>query len=127
MFGEGDGSTTFNLPDLREVELTGAGTNSLLSITQHDAQDLGDFADDQTQAWQLGLDGSPEYWMGKTYDGYSIKDAGAGSTYALPNFNTEYQGSSSKACAHSDGTHGDIRDGYTTHGKIIACNWEIRY
>lgn len=45
-FGEGDGETTFNIPDLRECVPVGAGKNITKSITNHDRYNLGQFKDD---------------------------------------------------------------------------------
>ena len=49
-YGTGDGSTTFNLPDFREVALVGAGQNSKDSIATHDVYTVGQFKDDQVQS-----------------------------------------------------------------------------
>lgn len=46
-FGEGDGETTFNIPDLRECVPVGAGKNITKSITNHDRYNLGQFKDDE--------------------------------------------------------------------------------
>ena len=48
-YGTGDGSTTFNLPDYREVALVGAGQNATDSIADHDVYTVGQFKDDQIQ------------------------------------------------------------------------------
>ena len=52
-YGVGDGSTTFNLPDYREVALVGVGTNGTdgldISGHSHDEYLLGEFKDDQLQ------------------------------------------------------------------------------
>lgn len=49
LYGTGDGSTTFNLPDYREVALVGAGQNTKDSIATHDVYTVGQFKDDQLQ------------------------------------------------------------------------------
>lgn len=46
-FGEGDGETTFGIPDLRECVPVGAGKNITKSITNHDRYNLGQFKDDE--------------------------------------------------------------------------------
>ena len=46
-YGTGNGSTTFNLPDYREVALVGAGQNGKDSIATHDVYTVGQFQDDQ--------------------------------------------------------------------------------
>lgn len=45
-FGEGDGETTFGIPDLRECVPVGAGKNLTKSIANHDRYNLGQFKDD---------------------------------------------------------------------------------
>ena len=45
-FGTGDGSTTFNLPDLRETVPVGIGENDVQTIANHDVYTLGEFKDD---------------------------------------------------------------------------------
>lgn len=47
-FGVGDGSTTFNLPDMRETVPVGIGTRGW-GVTDHDVYTLGEFKDDQLQ------------------------------------------------------------------------------
>ena len=46
-FGAGDGSTTFNIPDLRECVPVGVDENTTQTITRHDTYTLGQFKDDQ--------------------------------------------------------------------------------
>ena len=50
-YGTGDGSTTFNLPDYREVTLVGAGQNGTEgnALATHDVYTVGQFKDDQLQ------------------------------------------------------------------------------
>lgn len=48
-YGAGDESTTFNIPDYREVALVGIGTNGTDTIEAHDEFTLGQFKDDQMQ------------------------------------------------------------------------------
>lgn len=48
-YGEGDGSTTFNVPDYRETVLVGTGENTTDTIENHDVYELGEFKDDQLQ------------------------------------------------------------------------------
>lgn len=47
-WGEGDGETTFNVPDMREAAPVGVGTTSR-TIPTHDTYVLGQFKDDQMQ------------------------------------------------------------------------------
>lgn len=49
-YGAGDGSTTFNVPDYRELALVGVGENTTQTgIENHDVFSLGEFKDDQMQ------------------------------------------------------------------------------
>lgn len=54
-YGTGDGSTTFNLPDYREVALVGAGQNATDSITDHDVYTVGQFKDEQFKSHTHGV------------------------------------------------------------------------
>lgn len=49
LYGTGDGTSTFNLPDYREVALVGAGQNDKDSIATHDVYTVGQFKDDVFQ------------------------------------------------------------------------------
>lgn len=49
IYGQGDGSTTFNIPDYRETALVGNGQNSIDPIANHDVYLIGQFKDDQLQ------------------------------------------------------------------------------
>lgn len=50
-YGTGDGSTTFNLPDYREVALVGAGQNGTegAALADHDVYTVGQFKDDSVE------------------------------------------------------------------------------
>ena len=110
-YGAGDGSTTFNLPDYREVTLVGAGQNEKLNIKAHDIYNLGEFKDDQfqghahlvpdVQATQLG---SYDYPAGGGKNPNTRK-----TTSILP-----------------DDVNGIPRVGSTTHGKQIGTNFIIK-
>ncbi len=49
IYGAGDGSTTFNVPDYRECALVGIGTNQKDTIEVHDVYTLSEFKDDCLQ------------------------------------------------------------------------------
>ena len=113
LFGEGDGSTTFILPDLREITLVGAGENSTLTIASHDVYAVGEFKDDQMQGhWHNSPDLTDYYvdWNSRrfgpgqfnTADGHPVKDP------------------------ISDGKNGTPRVGTTTHGKQIGVNYFMK-
>ena len=65
-YGIGDGSTTFNLPDYREVALVGVGTNGTDTIATHDDYTLGLFKDDhfQTHQHNIAVNGDTNYPLG---------------------------------------------------------------
>ena len=54
-FGQGNGSSTFNLPDMREAAPCGVGTHAA-GVMNHDTYDLGQFKDDRRFRVQCGLD-----------------------------------------------------------------------
>lgn len=109
-FGTGDGSTTFNVPDLRETVPVGYGLNTgNSSIAAHDSYAIGEFKDDQFQGhyhnalWAVGAAGASGGVLGGSTPG--------------PQLVRE---------ATSDGTNGDPRTGTTTHGKQLGVNYIIK-
>lgn len=118
-YGEGDGATTFNLPDYREMVLVGAGQNAKLDIKAHDVYNLGQFKDDQLQGhshdleWSRGL---PNYSVGGLY-------SGGGSYNSNDKTSTELTIKGVK----KDGENGTPRVGTTTHGKQIGIRYIIKY
>jgi len=107
-FGTGDGSTTFNVPDLRESAPVGVGENGTQTIAAHDVYTLGEFKDDQFQGHAhdrgaiSGVDGTP-----------------GGIWNSIP-------GVIPTGSPVSDGTHGTPRIGTTTHGKQLGVNYIIK-
>lgn len=77
-YGVGDGSTTFNLPDYREVALVGVGTNGTVTIATHDEYTLGEFKDDQMQKITGSLYGQNAMYDGQ---GQSTCSAAGGAFY----------------------------------------------
>lgn len=131
-WGIGNGSTTFNVPDMREAAPVGAGTYSAVTgtthgtITAHDAQTLGTFADDRVQ--------------GHFHDFQAVDSSSAGSrtgTYPLAGTfsskvaygagGTGYTAGGAVQGPITDGTNGTPRTGATTRGKIIGINFIIKY
>jgi len=102
-FGSGDGSTTFNLPDMREVVPVGIGQNGTQTIETHDVYTLAQFKDDQLQDHQHTITphvpvAHGEYSTAFSYD----TPEGAGGTVAVG------------------------RTGTTTHGKRLGVNYIIK-
>ena len=97
-FGTGDGSTTFNLPDLREAVPKGAGLTGLSNNhLDADGLALGEFIDDRTMS---------EFGMVTTGSGsYNVNNSTGGGTY--------YKLTSNR--------HGD-----TTEVKSVGVNYIIK-
>lgn len=111
IYGAGDGSTTFNVPDYREVALVGAGQNEKLNITEHDTYNVGEFKDDQFQGHAHLV---PNIQATRT-GGYEYPSGGG------KNPNTRIT-----TTILSDGVNGEPRTGSTTHGKQIGINFIIK-
>lgn len=122
-YGEGDGETTFNLPDYREMVLVGAGLNAKPDIKSHDVYELGQFKDDQLQGHHHFLgdrNGTRNTGLG----------AGTGTTsYYAAAANTGTRGVPLERAIEiiSDDNNGQPRVGSTTHGKQIGVRYIIKY
>lgn len=119
VWGVGDGSTTFNVPDMRESSPYGAGTYSAVTgtthgaITAHDALALGEFGDDRFQShWHSIITQSQE---GGTSPFQRTGTLGTATETNRVNGPV------------TDGTNGTPRTGSTTRGKIIGVNFIIKY
>lgn len=112
-YGAGNGSTTFNVPDMRESVPVGIGQSSRADIKQHDVYELGEFKDDQLQGHSHFITGNQKNLSIHDVAG-TIFDANTSSSYtnARPKISTE-------------GTE-DGRIGTTTHGKQIGANYIIK-
>lgn len=115
-YGAGDGSTTFNLPDMREAAPVGAGTSTRSTIATHDSYMLGEFKDDQFQAHfhRVGNDGE-----GSSYGALLVNSATSGTSFAGLS-----SSASPKLAAQSNNISG--RAGDTTHGKQLGVNFIIK-
>lgn len=109
-YGEGDGVTTFNLPDYREMVLVGAGASSNSKIRAHDIYEVGEFKDDQMQGHKHNVNAFL-YKQGA--------NGPAGNYFDYGNIDTSEP--------INDGTNGTPRTGSTTHGKQIGINFIIKY
>lgn len=96
-YGIGDGSTTFNIPDLRETVPVGVGENDAQTIAEHDVYTLGEFKDDQIQ--NIGK------MKANATNGYSVVSGGIAG-YITSN--------------------SALRTGTTTHGKQLGVNYIIK-
>lgn len=105
-FGSGDGSTTFNVPDLRETVPVGSGTRGS-GVTTHDTYDVGQFKDDQLQ----------------DHAHYGVWSRREG-TYFEGVSSSEYAMQDNPLVSH-EGVYG-ARTGSTTHGKQLGVNYIIK-
>ena len=115
-FGTGDGSTTFNLPDMREVVPVGAGTNTRAEINTHDSYNIGEFKDDQLQEHQhkFGASDATEINVGV------MSDQGSNGSNVFNGYITPWSSLGVR------GVYG-ARQGSTTHGKQLGVNYIIKY
>jgi microcystin-dependent protein len=113
-WGVGDGSTTFNLPDLRETALVGIGTRGS-GVTAHDTYTIGQFKDDQMQGHLHSL--NTIYATQGSPGGNSIPGSSTTHDQELP----------SSGPMISDGINGTPRIGTTTHGKQAGVLYCIKY
>jgi len=118
-YGVGDGTTTFNLPDMRETYAVGVGTRGS-GITAHDIFTLGQFKDDQTQGHKHLVDRGDGSQL-STYSGTGA----AGTLKTESGITKDYD--ISTLLPISDGTNGTPRTGTTTRGKAIGVNYIIKY
>ena len=108
-FGSGDGSTTFDIPDMREVVPVGAGTSTRSGIATHDTYSVGGFKDDQVQDHSHNYSSVPQ---DSTSD-LAIQPLSGGYKYGNKH--------SYATTTNATGRHGD-----TTHGKQLGVNYIIK-
>lgn len=110
-YGTGDGSTTFNLPDYREVALVGIGTNGTDSIADHDIYTVGQFADDQLQTHAHYIE---------VFGGVQVNTNGG----VVPGYNAATSSGQSRYA--SVNSIPNARTGTTTHGKQKGVKYIIK-
>lgn len=104
-FGTGDGSATFNLPDLRETVPVGVSQSTRSDIATHDVYTIGQFKDDQLQEHRHSLPNDINAAFGENTSAFG---GGGGSPFT------------------STGTISSGRTGTTTHGKQLGVNYIIK-
>lgn len=109
IYGKGDGSTTFNLPNYCETVLVGAGASSNLKIKAHDIYEVGEFKDDQMQGHRHNVNTF-------LYKQGTNGPAGNYFDYGLIESSNPI----------NDSVNGTPRTGSTTHGKQIGINYIIK-
>lgn len=128
-FGAGDGSTTFNLPDTRNVFLRGANASTrTISTISYPAVTLGATATDKVQGHIHALDSHVMLGQIST----SSLNSGIGGGGAYPNVGTvndtsgATQGTKSATTMNSDGTNGTPRTGTETAPVNLGVNYIIK-
>lgn len=114
-FGTGDGSTTFNLPDLREATTKGAGLTGLSNNhCDVDGLALGEFINDrfQSHAHQTYVNGDPNY-------PFKVTNGTQGSS-------SGWSGGSQHNLIAMGVTSSSMRDGATTEVKAVGVNYIIK-
>ncbi len=118
-YGNGDEITTFNVPDLRETVMVGAGQSSRpvldASDHAHDIYTLGQFKDDQVQ------DHTHRPWSNMNESGWSYQVAGTPGGPLVRANELNYNN------APGIGLAIDARIGSVTHGKQLGINFIIKY
>ena len=111
-FGSGDGSTTFNLPDMREATFKGAGTTSK-TVGAHNAVNVGDFIDDRVQE-HTHTEASNAYLINTASDGINTLQLaqGGGGYIKTGNYFTTASNSG--------------RKGTTTEVKAVGVNFIMK-
>ena len=114
----------FKLPDLREVEIVGAGENVTYDIATHDPVSIGEFRDDQLQ-------GHKHDDAGHTHGIRASSSDSAGNTNDYGNnhnrTNTTLEGYANLGLPTKfDEEYGEPRNGKTTHGKQVGFNYIIK-
>ena len=104
-FGSGNGSTTFNLPDMRQVTPQGCGRNSRNFSGDDDVLSLGEIKENQLQ------EHTHPYLLASNR---RRKSAGSGNQI----WEYEYWENTQQNSG---------RKGQTTHGNIIGVNYIIKY
>ncbi len=110
-FGAGDGSTTFNIPDMREVVPVGSGTSARSGIATHDTYSVGGFKDDQMQS----------HTHPGPSDGLIINTVAAGTNGGQLGTGMYWKNGASYSTGTDTG-----RKGTTTHGKQLGVNYIIK-
>lgn len=128
-WGSGDGSTTFNIPDMREKVPVGIGTSGTLitstgsAVSANDVYTLAQFKDDQMQG---------HFHTQKTLQKENVGMASTGSSYywdaqAGTNVSNAVQSNITTIAPITDGTNGTPRTGSATRGKRVGVNYIIKY
>lgn len=125
LWGLGDGSSTFNVPDLRGVFKRAWDDSRGLDVSRA----IATFQRDQFQAWQLGMSttgGGGVYYGFNRLDN-NIIGGTAGTNHGILDMLSTAQGASAMAKAYSDGTNGTPRTGSETRPTNVSLMPVIKY
>jgi microcystin-dependent protein len=111
-WGSGDGSTTFNLPDLRAAAAAGAGTST--GYTTNETLTLGTKYNDQFQGHQHANHSA------------SALDPASGTMGWMTGTNNGGTQSAANSSVQTLGTNGTPRYGAVTRGKLVAVTYIIK-
>ena len=115
-WGLGDGSTTFNLPDLRESVPVGTGTRGA-GVTAHDTFNLGEFKDDRFQG----------HW----HNIYTTGSGGGSIRFVTDTTSNSVLGVTGSIVqvreAVTDTVNGTPRTGTTTRTKQVGVRYAVQY
>ena len=129
-YGVGDGSTTFNVPDMRAAAPVGVGTSS--GFTEDETVALGDKDNDQGQGHKHTINTGGAH----VHSGILNPFGPGGVTF--PGFGSNWQPIDTHSATHThpssefsatlatDTTNGTPRTGSVTHGKRIGLNFIIK-
>lgn len=124
-FGNGDKTSTFNVPDMRECVLVGIGTRGS-GVAIHDPYTLGQFKDDQMQGHKHDDSGHNHSfthgnWENASQQARPSQAASWGTLYTSTGY-----ANLGLPTKYSD-DYGTPRTGKTTHGKQLGVNYIIKY
>lgn len=129
-FGNGDGSTTFDLPDLRGIFPRGAGVNGTMTKADTSAFDGGSLGDETDDKMQGHAD---TYFSAVSGDstnnsalGITVPQTGISGFMAGGNPSARMRFTNTKGSLLTDNTNGDPRTGDETAPASLSVNYIIK-
>lgn len=120
VFGAGDGTSTFSLPNLQGISPTGVGSQSIGGRTKTGPA-LGAAREDQEQGHRHILENSSH---SAGFSQNVVGDSGATGTGLRGTGGFSHDGAATMV---TDGTNGTPRIGLYTHGPEVGVNFIIKY
>lgn len=122
-FGSGDGSTTFNLPDMRGVFPKGAGTTTRAAGVDASGNSyagvLGTYSQDKLQGHY--------HYRNTAHSNEYLATDGVGSRPLTGGAAANLNAGSGTGGLITDGTNGDPRTGHTTEPQSLGVSYIIRH